>query len=158
MSHHITPDPFLVYLITHPLLRPSPQFNTNSTSASMLRISYLFLRSNPGVPIQNITPRTHPSRFHGIWWLFLRYCIYLVQTQRREHFCPSMPIGIYWIHIPLILVSECKQGSQHDSISFRVPHWFHSSCWPPWSWSSTLNTGLSDYCWLYQLAGNLHST
>ena len=27
---------------------------------------FLFLRSNPGGPIQDITIRTHPSQFHGI--------------------------------------------------------------------------------------------
>ena len=58
----------------------------------------LLLRSNPGGPIQNITPMTHPSRFHGRYWLFIRYYIYLDQTQRREHILPSMPIIIHWIH------------------------------------------------------------
>ena len=89
------------------------------------RCRVLLLRFNPWGPIQNITPRTHQSRFHGRYWLFFRYFIYLDQTQILEHLRPSMPILIHWIHIPLVLGWEYKQGSQHASILFRVPHWFH---------------------------------
>ena len=104
----------------------------------------LLFISNPGGPIQNITLRTHPSRFHGRCWLFLRYFIYLDQTLRREHLLPSMPIVIHWIHSSLFLGSHCQQGSQHDSISLRVTHPLHSSRWPPRSQSSTSKTVLSD--------------
>ena len=31
----------------------------------------LFIKSNPGVPLQDITPRTYPSRFHGRFRLVL---------------------------------------------------------------------------------------
>ena len=86
------------------------------------RFRVLLLRSNPGGPIQNITPRTYSNRFHGRFLLFLRYCIYLNQTQRQEHICPFIPIGIHYFHSPSVLGSHCKQGSQHDSVSFRVPH------------------------------------
>ena len=67
------------------------------------RFCILLLRSNPGGPIQNITPGTHPSQFHGRCWIFLRYCIYLAQTQRWEHLRSYMPIGIHWIHSSLVL-------------------------------------------------------
>ena len=103
----------------------------------------LLLRSSPGCPIQNITTRTHPSQFHGKCWLFLRYCLYLDQTRLREHICSSMPIGIHWIYCPSILSSHCQQGSQYDSLSFRVPHQLHSSRWTPLSWYSMLKTSLS---------------
>ena len=39
MPHYITPASFLVYLTTHPVLRPSQKLNPNSTLASMLTIS-----------------------------------------------------------------------------------------------------------------------
>ena len=121
------------------------------------RFCVLLLGSNPGGPIQNITPRTHPNRFHGRFLLFIRYYIYLNQTQIREHLRPSIPIGIHYFHSPSVLGSHCKQGSQHDSVSFRVSHRLLSSRWPPWSQSSTSKTGLSYYFWLHQFSGNLHS-
>ena len=80
-----------------------------------------------------------------------------LNTQIRERLRPSMPIAIHWIHSLSVIGSHCQQGYQHDSISFRFPHWFHSSRWPPQSRSSTSKTGISEYCWLHQLAGNLHS-
>ena len=80
------------------------------------RFRVLLLISNPGGPIQKITPRTHTSQFHGRCWLFLRYYIYLSQTQRRKHLCPYIPIGIHWIHGALVLGSRCQQGPQHEPI------------------------------------------
>ena len=40
--HQITPASVMVYLKTHPLLRPSHKLNPKSTSASMLTISCFF--------------------------------------------------------------------------------------------------------------------
>ena len=122
------------------------------------RFHVLFLRSNPCGPIQGITPRTHPSRFHGRCWIFLRYYIYLAKTQRRKHLRPSMPIGTHSFHSPSVLGSERQKGPQYDSISFRFPHWFHSSCWPPWSLFYSSNTSLSANFWLQKLACDLKSS
>ena len=44
----------------------------------------LLLWSNQLCPIQNITTRTHSSKFHGRCWIFIRYCIYLANTKRRN--------------------------------------------------------------------------
>ena len=69
------------------------------------RFCVLFLISNIGGPIQDITPRTHPSQFHGRCWLFFRYCIYLDPSQRQEHIRSSIPVGIHRIHSPSVLGS-----------------------------------------------------
>ena len=155
---HMNPDSFLVYLITHPLLRPYHNLNTNSTSSYMLTISCsihrIQTRRPSSIHYSNNTSKSISWEMSNIF----RYCIYLYPAQRKQHFRPSMPVIIHWIHSPSVLGLDYKQISQHDSISFRLPHWFHSSSWSPRSWSSSSSTSLSEHCWLHQLACNLHSS
>ena len=70
------------------------------------------------------------------------------------HICQSA----FTEYSSLVIGSHCQQGPQYDTRSFRVPHWIHSPRWLTQSQSSTSKIGLSDYFWLHQLTGNLHST
>ena len=126
--------------------------------ASMLTISY---------SIHQIQPRRPSSRHYSnntsklTWWEMsnnFRGFVYLAPAQRRQHFRSSMPVRIHIIHSPLVLSSKCKQGSQYDAISLRLPNWFHFSSWSPWSWSYSLTTSLSENFWLHKLVCNLHSS
>ena len=106
------------------------------------RFLVLLIRSSPGGPIQKITTRAHPSRFHGKCSLFISYYLYLDPTRWQIYLCPFMPISIHWIYCSSFLSPQIKQGPQHDSLSFWFPNQLYSSRWPPRSLSYASKTSL----------------
>ena len=136
------------------LKRPIP----TSCRSLYWKLFLLLIRSIPGGPLLELITITHSSGFHGRCRLFLMECIYLDPTQRRQYFCPDLPISIQRIHGPLVLSYKCQQVSKYDTISLRLPDRFNSSRWSPRSWSLPSTTSLSEHCWLHKLACNLQSS
>ena len=158
-TKYLTTWPLPYLLITYqPLfsslhLRPTIP-NSCKTLCQWLCILLLWCRL--GVTIQNPTTRTDLSGIHGKCILICRYCIYLAPTQWWKFLIPFLPIGIHWIYCSSLFSPYRKECSQHDLLLFRITNLINSSCWPTRSWSSTLKTILSNYCWLHQLVWNLN--
>ena len=90
------------------------------------KIRILLVRSIPRGPTQDLDTRAHPSILHRKCILLLRYYLYLDPTWWRQHHIPFMPIDIHWIFCSSIFSPHSKQGSQHDSLFFRITNWLNS--------------------------------
>ena len=120
------------------------------------RLHILLVGYSPRGTIEISATSTNPSIFYGRYRLLLSYCIHLYPMCWQQHLSPFMPMVIHWIYWSSFFIPNSKQGSQYDSLLFRIPNQLHSSHWTTISWSSASKTILSKYCCMNQLAWELH--